>query len=108
MRAYDRVRLWVGPPVRGRWEYGTVTGAGRDGVTINFDREVNGVTDCRATHDEVEKIECCANNHVVPGTHSSMGLNCDDIDDIQDHHDWDDASLPVCKRCGALSQAWEE
>jgi hypothetical protein len=33
---------------------------------------------------------------------------CDPLDDNQDHHDWTDEVLPVCKRCGALSVAWEE
>lgn len=33
---------------------------------------------------------------------------CDRFDDVQDHHEWSDEALPVCVRCGALSQAWEE
>lgn len=37
---------------------------------------------------------------------------CDPIDDVQDHHDWDyethGGSLGVCKRCGVHSQGWEE
>jgi hypothetical protein len=56
--------------------------------------------------------ECCGGKRIQPGTRFARGhirqRDCDPIDDIQDHHDWDDASLATCKRCGTLSQAWEE
>lgn len=56
--------------------------------------------------------DCCGGERVSPGTRFADGHitqpDCDPGDDTQDHHDWDDASLPVCKTCGALSVAWEE
>lgn len=55
----DRVRLWMGTPKRGGYEHGVVTGVddkGRPGVSIRFDRTVNGLKDCYATHDEVERL----------------------------------------------------
>lgn len=41
-------------------------------------------------------------------TPSSELEECDPMDDNQDHHEWSSESLPVCLRCGVLSQAWEE
>lgn len=37
---------------------------------------------------------------------------CDLLDDVQDHHDWDyekhGKPFGICRRCGTLSQGWEE
>lgn len=58
-RIGDRVRLWIGPPKRGGWRYGTVTGIDnghRPGLDVTFDAPVLGQPTCYATHAEVEVI----------------------------------------------------
>lgn len=55
----DRVRLWMGPPVRGGLRYGEVIGidnGSRPGIQIRFDHPVHGQDTCYATHDEVEVV----------------------------------------------------
>jgi hypothetical protein len=41
-------------------------------------------------------------------TPDGPAVDCDPLDDNQDVHDWTDDLLATCRRCGALSQAWEE
>lgn len=54
----DRVRLWLGPPVRGDWHYGRIIGVdnrGTRGIQIQFDLPANGQETCYATHEEVRR-----------------------------------------------------
>lgn len=44
----------------------------------------------------------------LPAPCAGMVKTCDPQNDDQSVHDWNDESLAVCKRCGALSPAWEE
>ena len=58
-RVGDRVRVWIGPPKRGGYRYGTVTGiddGSLPGVRITFDAPVLGQPSCYATHDETEQV----------------------------------------------------
>jgi len=61
-RVGDRVQLWLPDKGRRRDQLvtGTVTGVDdgpRPGVRVELDREVNGVTDCYATHRELAPAE---------------------------------------------------
>ena len=79
----DRVRLWMGPPKRGGWQYGEVFGVDdldRPGIHIRFDRLVNGQETCYATHQEVELLSKRPRvGRIVPMTHTER--------DVHDEHD---------------------
>lgn len=78
--------------------------SGLDGL---IPRPVREVSRCSLGHALDEQ-----GNHLFSPEIAEHPIECDPLDDNQDHHDWDyethGGCLGVCKRCGTLSQGWEE